>query len=180
MIRRVTAAALGGAVALALVASACGGSSEGSDKPAEKPAGSSADGSVDLDTEGGTVKYDDGKGNQTNMNIDGSGAPLPDGWPAALAPPDSVTVQTSTTSDDGSMTIIGDTDAATDAVSTALKAQVGQAGFDIGQETSSDVTGDGYAGFSAAKGDQQLVVSISKLTAGSAKTTVSMTLKDAS
>ncbi|MGN6695369.1 MAG: hypothetical protein ACTHN0_14430 [Aquihabitans sp.] len=180
MIRPTKAAAMGVAVAAALVLGACGGgSSSGGAAPKDKPSSSSTKGSVDLDTEDGTVKYDDGEGNQTEMNIDGSGASLPDGWPKALAPPDSVTITTSSSSKDEGLTLIGETEQTTAEVAAATKAQVTEAGYEVTQETSSDVTGDSYSGFTATKGDQELTVGVSTFSGGGGKTTLSMTLKGA-
>ena len=171
-------AAIGMAVALILLGSACS-SSDAADKLTEKAIENSGGGDVDIDSEDGTVKYTDEDGNETEMNIDGEGASLPKGWPSDLAPPDSVTLLSSSTSTTGgtkTMTVLGEAEASIDDLVPAIKEQVTAAGFEITQDTSSDLTGGGYAGLTATKGDQELVVAVASDATGSDKVTVTMTI----
>jgi hypothetical protein len=180
MTRPTKASVAGLAVVAALLLGACGGgSSDTGDAAKEKDPNASTKGSVALDTKDGTVKYDDGKGNQTEMNIDGSGASLPDGWPSELAPPESITITTSSSSKDKGLTVIGETTQGTAEVAAAIKSKAEAAGYEVAQETSTDVTGDAYSGFTATKGEQELTVGVSTFS-GSDKTTLSMTLKNGS
>lgn len=170
------AAAIGLGLLLVLGASACGGSDE-AEEPTKKPSASASEGDVDVDAEDGTVKYTDGDGNKTEMNLDGTGAALPEGWPEDLDPPDSVTVITSRTSTDGSeMTVLGEAEGSIDDLTAALEQQITDAGFEITQNTSSEITGGGYSGLTADKGDQQLIVSIATDTVTKGKITISMAI----
>jgi hypothetical protein len=171
---RTKAAAIGVASALALVGAGCG-SSDAADKPPKKPPA----GDVDIDSKDGTVKYTDEHGNETEMNLDGSGASVPKGWPSALDPPDSVTILSSGTTTRGgekTMTVLGQADGSIAQLGPAVRDQVTAAGFDITQDTSSDVTGGGYIGMSATKGDDELVVALAADTTSKGKVTITMTL----
>ena len=179
MIGRTKWAAMGLALGLVFVGAACS-SSDAADKLTEKAIEKSSGGDVDIDSEDGTVKYTDENGNETEMNVDGSGAKLPDGWPKDLAPPDSVKlISTGTTTVSGvkTMTVLGEADASVDDLAAGVKGQITDAGFDITQDTSTDVTGGGYVGMTATKGGQELTVAIASGATGG-KTTVTMTLAD--
>jgi len=172
---RTRAAALAMACTLVLLG-ACS-SSDAADKPADEATEQTSGGDVDVNAKDGTVKYTDEDGNQTEMNIDGSGASLPKGWPADLAPPDSVTIITSRTSTDGKeVTILGEAESSIDDLAAPIRDQVTGAGYTITQDTSSDVSGGGYAGMTAAKGDAELTVAISSDTTSKGKVTITMTL----
>ncbi|WP_421120115.1 hypothetical protein ACE2AJ_01840 [Aquihabitans daechungensis] len=181
MSRRTKTAAIGMVVGLALAVAACGGS-EAADKLTEEAIEQSGGGDVDIDSEDGTVKYTDEDGNETEMNIDGEGASLPDGWPSELAPPDSVKLITSNTTNDSTaggdqvMTILGEASGTSDEFQAAIKEQVTDAGFDVAQDTASDVTGGGYAGLTAKKGEDTLVVAIASDPTREGTVTITMTL----
>jgi hypothetical protein len=175
---RMKAAAIGLAVGLVLVGSACS-SSDAADKLTEKAIEKSGGGDVDIDSKDGTVKYTDKNGNETEMNIDGDGASLPDDWPSDLAPPDSVKLITSNTSTSGGdqvMTVLGEASGSIDDYQSAIEGQVTDAGYEVTQSTSKDVTGGGYAGMTATKGDQTLVVAIAGDPARKDSVTITMTI----
>jgi hypothetical protein len=177
MTRRTTAAAIGVAAALLLGASGCGGSDAATPSTTKPP--NQGSGAVDIDSKDGTVKYTDEDGNETEMNIDGAGASLPDGWPKDLALPKSVKLVTSTTSGTGGkevLTVLGEASGTIDEYYAAAKARVTDAGFEVTQETGSDVTDGTYAGLSAAKGDQTLVVGITSDPTRKDAITISMTV----
>ncbi|HWJ64066.1 MAG TPA: hypothetical protein VNS19_19005 [Acidimicrobiales bacterium] len=180
---RTKVAAIGLALGLVLVGSACG-SSDAADKPAKggTEAGGKG-GDVDIDAKDGTVKYTDEDGNETEMNVDGEGASLPKGWPEDLTPPDSITLITSTTSTSGgkkTMTVLGEAEASIDELVPAIKAQITDAGYEIAQDTTSEMTGGDYAGLSATKGDQDLMVAVAADPTDDAKVTITMTVSAAS
>jgi hypothetical protein len=170
------------AAGLVLVVPACGGSDDGgaaTTTTADRPAG----GDVDIDAKDGTVKYKDEDGNETEMALDGQGAELPDDWPSGLAPPDSVTIITSNTSTidgDKTMTVLGEAQGSIDDLQQAIKAQVADAGFDVSQDTPTDLTGGAYAGMTATKGDDTLVVAIARDPSSDDKVTLTMTLTSTS
>jgi len=113
------------------------------------------------------------------MNVDGEGASLPRGWPSDLAPPDSVkliTSSTSTVGDTKTMTVLGESEGSIDDLVPAIKEQVEGAGFEISQDTSSDVTGGGYAGLTAKKGGDELVVAVAADPSSDGKVTITMTI----
>lgn len=171
-------AAVGMAFTLVFLGAACS-SSDAADKLTEKAIEDASGGDVDVDSKDGTVKYTDEDGNETEMNIDGEGASLPKDWPADLAPPDSVKLITSSTSTTGgttTMTVLGEAEASLDDLVPAIKEQVTGAGYEITQDTSSDVTGGGYAGMTATKGDAELTVAVASDTTSKGKTTITMTL----
>jgi len=175
---RIKVAAIGLAVGLVFVGSGCSGS-DAAEKLSEKAIEQSGGGDVDIDSEDGTVKYTDEDGNETEMNIDGEGASLPDDWPAALDPPDSVKLITSNTSTNGGdqvMTVLGEASGTIDDFQAAIKSQVTDAGYEVTQDTSSDVTGGGYAGMTATKGNETVVVAIASDPTRKGTVTITMTI----
>ncbi len=175
---RIKTAAISLAMGLVFVSSACS-SSDAADKLTEKAIEKSGGGNVDIDSKDGTVKYTDKDGNQTEMNIDGDGASLPKDWPADLAPPDSVkivTSNTSTTGGDQTMTVLGEASGTIEDFQAAITSQVTDAGYKVTQNTSSDVTGGGYAGMTATKGTDTLVVAIASDPTSDGKVTITMTI----
>ncbi len=182
MIGRTKLVAVGLAFGLVFAGAACS-TSDAAEKLTEKAIENQSGGDVDIDSEDGTVKYTDENGNETEMNVDGSGASLPEDWPADLAPPDSVTlISTGTTTVDGvkTMTVLGEADASVADLGEGVKTQITDAGFDITQDTTSEVTGGGYVGLTATKGDQELTVAIASGSTDDSKATVTMTLADKS
>ena len=174
---RTKVAAIALAAGLVLVGSACS-SSEAAKKLTEKAIEKQSGGDVDINSKDGTVKYTDKDGNETEMNIDGEGASLPKGWPDDLAPPDSIKLVTSTTSTAGSktsMTVLGETETSIDDLVPAIKQQVEDAGFKVTQDATGGVAGTGYAGLTAAKGEDALVVAIASDPTQAGKVTVTMT-----
>jgi hypothetical protein len=164
---------------LVLAVPACGGSSDGG-SASTTTAARSGGGDVDIDSEDGTVRYQDKHGNETEMALDGQGASLPDGWPSRLAPPASVTIITSNTSTiDGkpTMTVLGEAEGSIDGLQQAIKDRVADAGFDISQDTPADLTGGDYAGMTATKGDDTLVVAIARDPSGQVTLTMTLTSK---
>lgn len=177
MTGRTKVAAIGLAFGLVFTGAACS-SSDAAEKLTEKAIEDAGGGDVDIDSEDGTVKYTDQNGNETEMNIDGDGASLPKGWPADLAPPDSVKLISSSSSTTGGeelMTVLGEAPATVDELLPAVKEQVTGAGFEITQDTSTEVTGGDYAGLTATKGDQTLAVSMAGDPTAD-KTTITMTI----
>jgi hypothetical protein len=175
------AAAIVVAIGLLLAGTACGGGSDQAGEPTTTQAGK-AGGNVDVDSKDGTVKYTDESGNETEMNLDGSGAALPKGWPSALAPADAVTIVTSNTSTidgDDVMTVLGETTGTIGTLQAGIERQIDDAGFDLAQTTSADMTGGGYAGMTATKGDDTLVVAIARDPSDEDKVTLTMTITTA-
>lgn len=173
------AAAIVVVIGLLLVGSACGGGSDAADGPTTTAGGAGGGGDVDVDAKDGTVKYTDESGNETEMNLDGSGASLPKGWPSALAPTDAVTIVTSNTSTiDGEdvLTVLGETTSSIGTLQAGIERQIDDAGYDLVQTTSADMTGGGYAGMTATKGDKTLVVAIARDPSAEEKVTLTMTL----
>ena len=178
MSARTKVGAIALAAALALAGVACG-SSDAADAPTKSDGGSSGKGDVAVDPDDGTVKYTDEDGNETEMNIDGEGASLPDGWPEDLAPPSSVTLVTaSTTTVDGkeAMTVLGESDATVDDLAPVLRAQLEDAGYEITQDTDSAATGGGYAGMSARMDGRDVTVAIAEDPTGDGGVTLTMTI----
>ena len=165
-------------IGLLLVGTACGGGSDAADGPTTTASGAGG-GDVDVDAKDGTVKYTDESGNETEMNLDGSGAALPKGWPSALAPSDAVTIVTSNTSTidgDDVLTVLGETTGSIGTLQAGIERQIDDAGYDLVQTTSADMTGGGYAGMTATKGDNTLVVAIARDPSAEEKVTLTMTL----
>ena len=172
------AAAIVVVIGLLLVGTACGGGSDAADGPTTTASGAGG-GDVDVDAKDGTVKYTDESGNETEKNLDGSGAALPKGWPSALAPIDAVTIVTSNTSTiDGEevLTVLGETTGSIGTLQAGIERQIDDAGYDLVQTTSADMTGGGYAGMTATKGDKTLVVAIARDPSAEEKVTLTMTL----
>jgi hypothetical protein len=165
--------------ALAMGGVACGGGDDAADKIAEEIVEGQGGGDVDIDTDDGTVKYTDEEGNESEIDVSGDGASLPDDWPEALDPPDSVKIITaSTTTVDGrvSMTVLGEAEGTIDDFLDGITQQVEAAGFEITQNTSTEVNSGGYAGLTGESADQDLVVAIAEDTTGEGKVTITMTL----
>jgi hypothetical protein len=163
---------------LLLVVPACGGSSDGA-KATTTKVERSAPGDVDIDSKDGTVRFKDEHGNETEMALDGQGAGLPEAWPQGLEPPDSVTIVTSNTSTiDGkpTLTVLGEAKGSIADLQTAIEGRVADAGFDVTQATSADLTDGVYAGLTATKGDDTLVVAIARDPSGDEKVTLTMTV----
>lgn len=178
MSARTKAAAITMAAALILLGSACS-SSDAAEKLTEKAIEDASGGDVDVDSEDGTVKYTDENGNETEMNIDGEGASLPEDWPSELDPPDSVTLITSNTSTTGgqtSMTVLGEAEGTIEDFAAGIKTQLEDGGYEITQDTSSSSTGGGYAGMSATKGDQEVTVALADDPVSDGGITITMTV----
>jgi hypothetical protein len=178
MSARTKAAAITVAAALILLGSACS-SSDAAEKLTEKAIEDASGGDVDVDSEDGTVKYTDENGNETEMNIDGEGASLPEDWPSELDPPDSVKLMTSNTSTTGgqkSMTVLGEAEGTIEEFASGIKAQLEDGGYEITQDTSSSSTGGGYAGMSATKGDQEVTVALADDPVSDGGITITMTV----
>jgi hypothetical protein len=164
--------AAGMAASLVFVGSACGKVAE---KATEKAIESQSGGDVDLDTDSGAVKYTDGDGNSTNVDVNGSGADLPEDWPADLAPPDAVRLTIANTQADGSMTAIGEADGTIDDYLDGLKSQVEAAGYEIDGDSSIAVDATDYAGFNATGADYKLTAALATSEAG--KVSITLTLQ---
>ena len=123
------------------------------------------------DKDNPTVEYTD-KDGTTQF-----GSALPENWPAALDPPSSVTVvSSSTTKVDGKteLFVTGETTEAFDDVYAAVKAQLTGAGFKVTSDLRSD---DGtFAGVSGTKGGTAANVTVSA-DAATGKVTVLYTVK---
>ncbi|MCU1369199.1 MAG: hypothetical protein JWO77_393 [Ilumatobacteraceae bacterium] len=174
---RTTLAAVGIALGLVLASTACG-SSDASSKPTTTTSAKGNGGDVDIDGDG-TVKYTDEDGNETELDLDGSGASLPEDWPGDLAPPASVKLVTSTTATvdgDTTMTVLGEAQGTVADLVPSIKDQVEAGGFEITQDATGDASGSGYAGMTATKGGDELVVAIATDPSTKGKVTLTMTL----
>ena len=167
------------AIAGAVVLAGCGSKSV-EDKIAEKAIEHESGGDVDLNSKDASIKYTDKDGNQTELNT-GGGASIPDGWPKALDPPKSVKIITSsTTKVDGktAMTVLGEAEGTIEDLVPAIKQQVTDAGFEITQDSSTNVSGGGYAGLSASNDEADLGVAVAQDATDSGKVTITMTITE--
>ena len=101
------------------------------------------------DSDNPTVEYTDEDGTTTEF-----GSSLPDGWPEALTPPTTITIVSSSTSEEDGGTqlfVTGESTEAFDAVYRGIKDQLKGAGFEITSDLSTD-EGD-FAGLEASKGE---------------------------
>lgn len=142
---------------LLVISTGCSNGSEDSaaSTTTTKPAGKV---SYDPDSDNPSVEYTDPDGNTSEF---GPGASVPDGWPAGLVPPDSITVVSSSSSESNGerqLYVTGESTAALDEIYPALKAQLEAAGFEITQELDTDA-GD-YVGIQATNDDFEANVSI--------------------
>ena len=142
---------------LLVIATGCSNGSESSAETTTttKPAGKV---SYDPDSENPSVEYTDPDGNTSEF---GPGASVPEGWPAGLVPPDTITVVSSSSSESEGkkqLYVTGESTAALDEIYPALKAQLQTAGFEITQELDTDA-GD-YVGIQATNDDFEANVSI--------------------
>lgn len=158
-------------VALLLALAGCSGS-DGASKATTTTTGPAGKVEVNLDDKDNpTVEYTD-KDGTTQF-----GSALPKNWPAALEPPPSITVvSSSTTKVDGKteLFVTGESTESFDAVYASVKAQLTSAGFTVTSDLRSD---DGtFAGVSGTKGDTAANVTVSA-DASSGKVTVLYTVK---
>jgi hypothetical protein len=175
--KKVAAATI--AAALVLGGAACGSGSDAADRIAEELVENETGGDIDLNSEDGSVKFTDDEGNESEIDVTGDGASLPDDWPEALAPPDSVkiiTAATNTVNGAATMTVLGEAEGTVEDFLPAITSQIESAGFEITQNTSTEVTGGSYAGLSAESADQELVVAIAEDTTSEGKVSITMTL----
>lgn len=150
-------------LAFAFVGTACSGD-DVADKITEKAIEQGSGGDVDIDSEDGKITYKDDEGNETQIDVNADGdASLPDGFPADLAPPDNVSIissSTNTVNGVKSLFVLGETDASMDDMFEGIKNQLDGAGYTIVSETNSSSADGGYAGI-VAEGDYDVNVSIS-------------------
>jgi uncharacterized lipoprotein len=164
------------AASLALTAAACSSSDDGAD-PARTSTTAGGKVDVDVSSDNPSVEYTDPDGNTSQY---GDGADLPEGWPAALAPPGTVTlVSSSTSSADGEtkLFVTGESTAAFDQLYTGVKSQLEAAGFTITNDIGPGTEGGtpGFAGVEAASDAFAASISISEDT-GTKKVTILYTL----
>ena len=137
----------------------------------EEPAGGR---DVDVDADG-NVTVTDEDGSTTEF---GTGAELPDGWPADLAPPGSVDIlTTSSGSTDGRTTLLltAESEGAVGDLYASFKAQLEGAGYTI----TGDSSGEGYASLTADGNGFQANVSLVAEVSGAGKTSIVFSLESA-
>lgn len=138
-------------VAVALLLTGAGCSSDGSDASGGTTA-SPAD-------EGGTTAPT-GEGSGDPGAEDGGAAPdLPDDWPAELALPDGVTVTDVATSGGTQSTVVGEVDDP-EAVLDAFEAQLSEAGWEILGTDFTDSEEGGFGRLSGRSDDRTVAISV--------------------
>ena len=141
--RKLAGVALALAVLMGTASCSGGGSDAAATTSTTKPAGKVKVNTDDADNP--TVEYTDKNGTKTEF-----GASLPQGWPSALAPPKSISIVSSSTSQADGKTqlfVTGTSTESYDAVHQGIKDQLTAAGLKITSDLSTD--GDQFAGVEA-------------------------------
>jgi hypothetical protein len=158
--RNLAGAAL--AASLVLVGAVGCGSDDAGEKAGEKLAEEITGGDVDINTDDGSVKVTDKDGNTSEY---GSGAELPEDWPAELALPEGVTVLgSSTRTENGveTMFITGESETALDDLYEEVKGQLTDANFEIVNDSNMSSTSGGFASVEANSDEYTVNVTISE------------------
>ena len=163
MIRYRKLAALSVASSLVFAGAACSGD-DVADNLAEKAIEESSGGDIEIDSDDGKVTYTDEDGNESEIDVSGSGsAELPEGWPAELAPPDNVaitTASTNTINGQVTMSVFAEGEGSVEQFFEGIKTQLTDAGYDIVSESNSSTADGGYASITA-EGDYDVTVGLS-------------------